>query len=115
MSAANSVSVVSSHGHGKLTPWPKGQSGNPSGMSPERRALLDAIEKNQVPKVLQMLDALFERGIEGDDIAAKEWLLQVRGPLKARDDEKIESAVDARLTELIAEERRRRAESAGTG
>ena len=98
-----------------MTPWKKGQSGNPAGMSPERRALNEAIEKNEIPKVLTMLAALYERGIEGDDIAAKEWLLQVRGPIKSRDDDKIESAIDARLMELIAEERRRRAESAGTG
>lgn len=108
MSAGNSVSVVPSHGHGKLTPWAKGQSGNPSGISPERRALLDAIEKNEVPKVLGMLAALYERGIGGDNFAAKEWLAQVRGPVKPRGDEQLEAAIELKLMELIDEARRRR-------
>lgn len=108
MNAASSAMVVPSHGHGRLTPWQKGQSGNPTGITPERRALLDAIERNEVPKVLTMLAALYDRGIAGDDIAAKEWLLQVRGPVKPRTDEQLETAIEAKLLEMISEARRRR-------
>lgn len=115
MSAGTSVARVPRHGHGRLTPWSKGQSGNPAGISPERRALLDAIEKNEVPKVLAMLAALFERGLDGDDIAAKEWLLQVRGPVKPRTDEQLETAIEAKLMELIQEARRRNADPGRTG
>lgn len=93
---------------GTLTPWRKGQSGNPRGMSAERRALYDAIETNEVPKVLAMLGALYTRGIQGDDIAARLWLDQVRGPVKARKDDEIERAVEEKLLELIQEARRRR-------
>jgi len=87
-----------------------GPSRNPSGLSKERRELVEAIERSEVPRVMEMLRALFERGIDGDDIAAKMWLDQVRGPVKARDDDAIAQAVQEQLVALIQEARRRRAE-----
>jgi len=116
MATGNSVvqRVPQPHG-GTLVPFAKGKSGNPGGLSKERRELYEAIERSQVPKVLQMLDALFDRGIAGDDFAAKEWLAQVRGPVKARDDDAIASAVQEQLMALIHEARRRRAEATENG
>jgi hypothetical protein len=102
---------------GVLTPYRKGQTGNPGGLTPERRALLDAIEKNHIPKVTAMLDRLFDIA-SGDDLvpavaAAKLWLDQVRGPVKARDDDAIMTAVHEQLVALIMAARQRRAEQNG--
>lgn len=96
-----------------LTPWKPGQSGNPSGMTRERRALYKAIEESEVPKVLAMLAALYDRGIDGDDAAARLWLDQVRGPVKARDDDAIEQAVEQKIGEMLAEVRARKAAEGG--
>lgn len=108
MSAASS-SALAAHA------WKPGQSGNPSGLTRERRALYAAIEQSQVPKVVAMLDALFERGIEGDDAAARLWLDQVRGPVKAREQDAIDVAVEQRIVELVSAAKRARIEgNAGT-
>jgi len=104
---APSLAPRPAYQRGLRPPWRKGETGNPTGWTKERRELALAIEKTQIPKVLEMLDALFARGIEGDDIAAKLWLEQVRGPLKPRPDDAIESAVDQRIMELVSEARRR--------
>lgn len=93
---------------GWLKPVPPGVSGNPAGVSKERRELYQAIEKREVPKVLALLNALYERALDGDTIAAKLWLDQVRGPLKRRDDDDIENAVESKLMELIQDAKRRR-------
>ena len=86
--------------------WKPGQSGNPSGLTRERRALYEAIERAQIPKVIAMLDALFERGLEGDDAASRLWLDQVRGPLKAREQDEIDIAVERRVIELVSAAKR---------
>lgn len=107
--------VPQPHGGVLVMPTKGGPSRNPSGMSKERRELLDAIEAKQVPKVLALLDVLYDRAIGCADpmaanVAAKLWLDQVRGPVKARDDDAIASAVKDQLLALIQEARRRRAE-----
>jgi len=102
--------VPQPHGGVLVMPPKGGRSPNPSGLSKERRELVEAIERYEVPRVMEMLRALFERGIDGDDIAAKMWLDQVRGPVKARDDDAIAQAVQEQLVALIQEARRRRAE-----
>lgn len=98
---------------GRLTPWQPGRSGNPSGLTRERRALYKAIEESEIPKVLAMLEALYTRGLAGDDAAARLWLDQVRGPVKARDDDAIEQAVETKIGELLAEARARKAAEGG--
>jgi hypothetical protein len=98
---------------GTLKVWPKGKSGNPSGLSRERRELYRAIEEREIPKVLDMLDALYQRGIAGSDSAARMWLDHVRGPVKPRDDDAIESAVEQKVMEMIAEARARKAAESG--
>lgn len=107
--------VPQPHGGVLVMPQKGGPSRNPTGMSKERRALVEAIEREEVPRVMEMLRALFDRGIAGDDIAAKLWLDQVRGPVKARDDDAIASAVQEQLVMLIQEARRRRAEQDANG
>jgi len=82
--------------------WRPGQSGNPAGLSGERRALYDAIEKRCVPRTLALLDQLLEQAMAGDVAAARLWLDQVRGPVKARQEDEIERAVEQRILELIA-------------
>jgi hypothetical protein len=101
------VVVTQPHG-GALRPWRRGQSGNPSGLSKERRELYQAIEKTEVPKVLTMLAALYDRGLEGDVAAARLWLDHVRGPVKARDEDALEQAVEQKVMEMIAEARARK-------
>jgi hypothetical protein len=64
-----------------------GTSGNPGGRSKERRALSEAIEGEEVPKVVAMLDALFDRGIRGDNIAAKEQLVMLIQEARRRRDQ----------------------------
>jgi hypothetical protein len=96
-----------------VVPPKGGRSPNPSGLSKERRELVEAIERSEVPRVMEMLHALFVRGIEGDDIAAKLWLDQVRGPVKARDDDAIARAAEEKLLEMLQEARRRRALETG--
>lgn len=98
---------------GTLRNWPRGQSGNPSGLSRERRALYKAIEESEIPKVLTMLTALYERGIAGDDAAARMWLDHVRGPVKPRDDDALEAAVEQKVIEMVAEARARKAAEGG--
>jgi Family of unknown function (DUF5681) len=95
--------VVPSHGIGRLKPFPKGVSGNPGGRSNERRALDEAIEKQEIPKVHALLAALYDRAMEGDLFAAKMWLDQVRGPVKPRKEDEIGDAVESKLLELIAQ------------
>lgn len=95
---------------GWLRTQPKGVSGNPAGMSKERKELLSAIESNCIPRVLKVLDVLEGRALAGDTIAARLWLDQVRGPLKPRDNDDIERAVEEKLLELIQQERARRAQ-----
>lgn len=92
-----------------LVPWKKGQaSPNPGGLSRERRALYAAIEVQEVPKVIALLETLFEQAMRGDTSAAKLWLDHVRGPVKARDDDAIENAVEAKIAEMLSEARARR-------
>jgi hypothetical protein len=95
---------------GTLLPFRKGQSGNPAGVSPERRQLYQAIESHCIPQVLQVLDNLLSDYLEdGNMVAIKVWLDQVRGPIRPRDDDAIEAAVEERLGELIEQLRRQRA------
>jgi hypothetical protein len=102
------VQVVPSHGRGRLTPWQKGQSGNPRGISPERAAMLKTLEECHLPRLPALLDALYTKALAGDVFAARLWLEQVRGPVRPRKDEEIEKAVDARIMELLQEARQRR-------
>jgi hypothetical protein len=99
---------------GTLVPFVKGKSGNPGGLSKERRELLDAIESKYVPRVSEVLDRLLSIIANGDEMpavaAAKLFLDHVRGPVKARDDDAIAQAVQEQLVALIQEARRRRAE-----
>jgi len=103
----NSVALRPGLNGGSLLVLPKGVSGNPHGVSKERRELYQAIEKHEIPKVLGLLAALYDRALEGDTIAAKLWLDQVRGPLKQRKDgEDLESAIELKLLEMIQEAKR---------
>lgn len=90
-----------------LTPWKPGQSGNPDGSGRARRALFHAIEKTEIPKVLTLLAQLYEQALGGDVAAARLWLDQVRGPVKARTDDEIEHAVEQRILELVSQARAR--------
>lgn len=80
-----------------------GQSGNPAGLTRERRALYAAIEGGEIPKVLALLNQLYEQAMSGDVSAGKLWLDQVRGPVKAREQEEVERLVEQRIIELIAD------------
>lgn len=56
-------------------PFPKGVSGNPAGVSKALAAVRKAVDEARNPEqVKQMLQALFERGVAGDNIASKLWL-----------------------------------------
>lgn len=92
--------VPQPHG-GALRPFPKGQSGNPGGQSRERLALESAIERNEIPKVLALLNALYERGLEGDVGAANAWLNRVVGPVS--DDDTITAKAEKMLRALLEE------------
>lgn len=58
-----------------LKPWAPGQSGNPAGVSKQMLAVRKAVDDARNPEqVREMLQALFERGIAGDNFASKLWL-----------------------------------------
>lgn len=66
---------------GLLLPFRKGVSGNPAGVSKERRQLYEAIETHCIPQVLQVLDELLTDWRENGNMAAiRVWLDQCRRP-----------------------------------
>jgi Family of unknown function (DUF5681) len=110
-----SAAAINERSLANLKPWRPGQSGNPGGMSKERRELYEAIEKNHVPRVLDVLLALFNLAIEGDVAAARLWLDQVRGPVKARSEDELERAVETKLLEMAAAVRAAKVAGVGGG
>lgn len=102
------------HGGAILVVPKGGRSPNPTGMSKHKREMLEAIDSQEVPKVMKVLRKLRRLALAGDVLAARTWLDQVRGPVKARDDDAIATAVQEQLLALIQEARRRRAEQEGS-
>lgn len=94
-------------GVANLIPWVKGQTGNPGGLTKNERALKNAIDSEEVPKVMRMLSALRKRGLRGDVAAARLWLEQVRPIAKASQQSAVDAAVRARFEELVSEARQR--------
>jgi len=116
MAAGNNgaLRVPQAHGGVLVMPAKGGPSRNPSGLSKEKRELYEALEKRYLPEVTRVLDNILRIATTDDGVpaimAAKLFFDQVRGPVKARDDDAIASAVQEQLMALIHEARRRRAE-----
>jgi hypothetical protein len=72
--------------------WVKGHTGNPGGRTNRLLSVRRAIDEARDPiQVKQMLAALFERGVAGDNFASKLWLEHIV-PL---DDSKLPDLSDA--------------------
>lgn len=93
--------------------WQKGQSGNPAGSPSRRREYRAAIDSQEGPeRVLQVVDALFQRAVKGDVMAARLYLESLKLVGGRDEDAKLETC-HAIVKKMLAEARAKLESEAG--